>query len=251
MMKPAVTFASLLLLAATASAETVTTEADTLVVVTPNAPVIVHQGGAPQSVAQPLTPPGAAEMPPPPPSAPANAAPQNESWSNVSHINGTMVKVGERGDYLYKFKKTNIAANPFGLFFGLYDISVTHALGQNLALSGSVTRVDDEFTQFSATLPIYFKRAYSGPFLEPGLIIRSQKDYSYSDCYDCSYSGGGYGEEMTTSWTGPQMMLGWHWTFDSGLNLAAAFGVAKRLNNTNDYGDNTEANGYFRVGYAF
>ena len=226
MMKPAVTLASLLLFAATASADTVTTEADTLVVITPNAPVIVQQGD-PQSVTQPLTPPGAAEMPPPPPTAPANAAPQNEAWSNVSHINGTMVKVGERGDYLYKFKKTNIA------------------------VSGAIMHVDDELTQFSATMPIYFKRAFSGPFLEPGLIIRSEKTYSYSDCYDCSYGGGYYGEEMSSSWTGPQMMLGWHWTFDSGLNLAAAFGVAKRLNNESEYGENTEANGYFRVGYAF
>jgi hypothetical protein len=250
MMKPAVTVASLLLLAATASADTVTTEADTLVVVTPNAPVIVQQGG-PQSVAQPLTPPGAAEMPPAPPPAPvyANAAPQNESWSNVSHINGTPIKVGERGDYLYKFKKTNIAANPFGLFFGMYDLSVTHALSQNIAISGAITHIDDEFTQLSATLPIYFKRAYSGPFLEPGLLVRSQRDYYYDDCYDCSY-GGSY-NETSRSWTGPQMMLGWHWSFDSGLNLAAAFGVAKRLNNTSEYGDNTEANGYFRVGYAF
>lgn len=249
MMKPAVTLASLLLLAATASADTVTTEVDTLVVVTPNAPVIVQQGD-PQSVTQPLTPPGAAEMPPPSPRAPvvANAAPQNEAWSNVSHINGTPIKVGERGDYLIKFKKTNIAANPFGLFWGLYDMSVTHALSQNIAVSGAIMHINDEFTQFSATMPIYFKRAYSGPFLEPGLLIRSEKQYSYSDCYECS--AGYYGEEMSSSWTGPQMLLGWHWTFDSGLNLAAAFGVAKRLNNTNEYNE-TEANGYFRVGYAF
>ena len=247
MMKPAVTLASLLLLAATASAETVTTEADTLVVVTPNAPVIVQQGD-PQSVTQPIAPPGAAEMPPAP-VAPANGAPQNEAWSDVSHVNGTLVKVGERGDYLYKFKKTNIATNPIGLLVGLYDFSVTHALSQNLALSGSIMHVDDEFTQFAATMPIYFKRTYSGPFIEPGLLVRSEKRYSY-DCYDCSYGGGYYGEEMTSSWTGPQMLLGWHWTFDSGLNLAAAFGVAKRLNSDNDYNE-TEANGYFRVGYAF
>ena len=48
------------------------------------------------------------------------------------------------------------------------------------------------------------------------------------------------------------MLFGWHWTFDSGLNVALAFGVAKRLDpNTTTYGDGVEANGYFRVGYAF
>lgn len=251
MMKPAVTLASLLLLAATASADTVTTEADTLVVVTPNAPVIVQQG-APQSVAEPIMPPGAAEMPPAPPQQPivvANNAPQNEDWNNVSHINGVPVKVGERGDYLYRFRKNNIQVNPFGLFFGLYDISASHAVSQNLAISAAITGTD-EFFQFSATLPLYFRRTFSGPFLEPGLLVRSERNDYYADCYDCSYSSS-Y-DSMDTSWAGPQLMLGWHWTFDSGLNLSAAFGVAKRMDGSNnDYDDGTEANGYFRVGYAF
>lgn len=252
MMKPAVTLASLLFLAATASADTVTTQADTLVVVTPNAPVIVQQG-EPQSVAQPIMPPGAAEMPPAPPAQQpvvvANSAPQNEDWNNVSHINGMPVKVGERGDYLYRFRKNNIMVNPFGLFFGLYDISASHAVSQNLAVSAAITGTD-EFFQFSATLPLYFRRTFSGPFLEPGLLIRSEKNYY--DCYDCSYSGGSSGT-MSTTWTGPQLMLGWQWTFDSGLNLSAAFGLAKKLDNNSDqYSSNEpEANGYFRVGYAF
>jgi hypothetical protein len=253
MMKPAATLASLLLLAATASADTVTTQADTLVVVTPNAPVIVQQG-EPQSVAQPIMPPGAAEMPPAPPSAQpvvvANSAPQNEDWNNVSHINGTPVKVGERNEYLYKFKKNNIAANPFGLFFGLYDLSASHAVSQNLAVSAAVTGTD-EFFQFSATLPLYFRRTFSGPYLEPGLLIRSEKDYYYDDCYDCSYSSSS--STMSTSWTGPQLMIGWQWMFDSGLNMQAAFGLAKKLDGNNDpySSDEPEANGYFRVGYAF
>src|SRR5688572_23142521 len=99
MMKPAAVtlLFALPVFATSAHAETVTTEADTLVVVTPNAPIIVQQGG-PQSVAPVLAPPGATDMPPAPPAA--ASAPQNENWSNVSHINGTPVKVGERGDYL-------------------------------------------------------------------------------------------------------------------------------------------------------
>jgi hypothetical protein len=249
MMKPAVTLASLLLLAATASADTVTTQADTLVVVTPNAPVIVQQG-EPQSVAQPIMPPGAAEMPPAPPSAQpvvvANSAPQNEDWNNVSHINGTPVKVGERNEYLVQFKKNNIMANPFGLFFGLYDLSASHALSQNLAVSAAITGTD-EFFQFSATLPLYFRRTFSGPFLEPGILVRSEKEYDYAyDCYDCTSS-------MSTSWAGPQLMIGWQWMFDSGLNMSAAFGLAKKLDGADsEYSsDDPEANGYFRVGYAF
>lgn len=244
MIKPAVTAALFLvpLLATSASyADTTTTEADTLVVVTPNAPVIVQQG-APQPAAQVQAPGVVAAAPAP---AAANGGPQNENWNNVSHINGVPVKVGERGDYLYdNGKKTNIAANPFGLFFGLYDISVSRALSRNVAASFAFTGTSD-FYQLSATAPIYFRRTFSGPFLEPGLLIRGTKDTYYADCYDCSGTS-----TMSDTWSGPQMMFGWHWTFDSGLNVAFAGGVAKRMTNTHD-GENTEGNAYFRVGYAF
>lgn len=254
MMKPVAValLAALPLLATSAHADTVTTEADTLVVVTPNAPVIVQQGG-PQTVAPPLAPPGAAEMPPAPPSAaPANPAPQNEEWSNVSHINGTPVKVGERNEYLYKFRKNNISANPFGVFFGYYDIAFSHALGRNLAATVAVSGwdMDSGYTQgyqISATLPLYFRRTFSGPFLEGGLLMRADTDddsyYAYSDCYDCmSYY------DDSDAWVGPQLLAGWHWTFDSGLNMAFAFGVAKKIQSGEG---ETDANGYFRVGYAF
>lgn len=248
MLKPAVT-ATLLVVASTAFADTQTTTADTLVVVTPNAPVVVTQGGPPV-VAQPIMAPGAAEMPPPPVATPVmNNAPQNEAWHDVSHINGVPVKVGERQDYLYKPKKFNLSANPFGLFFGYYDIAGSMALGQNLAASLAISGWNfsdyDQGYQISATLPLYFRKTFSGPFLEGGLLMRTtdEDNYAYySDCIDyCSM-------DSSSSWVGPQLMFGWHWTFDSGLNTSFAFGVAKRVG---DNDSDPDANGYFRVGYAF
>jgi hypothetical protein len=56
---------------------------------------------------------------------------------------------------------------------------------------------------------------------------------------------------------GPSMVFGWHWTFDSGLNIAAAFGAARNLNREpmDEYGYSSEEqvvpSGYFRIGYAF
>ncbi len=245
MLKPAVTASLLIAATTTAFADTTTTTADTLVVVTPNAPVVVTQGGPP-SVTQPVMAPGAAEMPPPPvmPQA-ANGAPQNENWNNVSHINGVPVKVGERQDYLYKPKKFNLSANPFGFFFGYYDVAASMALGSNLgatvAISGWGLDGDTGY-QFSATLPLYFRKTFSGPFLEAGLLIRGSEDEYYAyDCYDCSYSS-------SDSWVGPQMLFGWHWTFDSGLNTSFAFGVARPLGGDEN---DTDVNGYWRVGYAF
>lgn len=246
MLKPAVTASLLIVATTTAFADTTTTTADTLVVVTPNAPVVVTQGGPP-SVTEPVMAPGAAEMPPPPmlPRT-ANGAPQNEAWHNVSHINGVPVKVGERQDYLYKPKKYNLSTNPFGFFFGYYDVAASMALGQNLGATVAISGWDlggDTGYQFSATLPLYFRKTFSGPFLEAGLLIRGSDDEEYYayDCYDCSYSS-------SDSWVGPQLLFGWHWTFDSGLNTSFAFGVARPMGG--DASD-TDANAYWRVGYAF
>ena len=247
MLKLAVT-ASLLFTASTALADTETTTADTLVVVTPNAPVVITQG-APPTVDQPVMAPGAAEMPPPPAApATANGAPQNENWNNVSHINGVPVKVGERQDYLYQPKKYNLSTNPFGYFFGYYDIAASMALGKNLGATVAITAWDEDYSrgyQLAATLPLYFRKTFSGPFLEGGLLIRNtaHDDYAYSDCIDYCSMG-----STSDSWAGPELLFGWHWTFDSGLNVQFAAGLAKQMGKSDN---DTDGNAYFRVGYAF
>ena len=228
---------------------TQTTQAGTVVVVTPSAPVVVSGApgsAAPAPVAAPVQPPGAEEMPPAPP------APQNEDWSNVSHINGHPVPVGERNQYLYKYKQNNIMIDPFGLFFGYYDGSFSHGINQNVALSVGVSDLSvdgDNMLQVTASAPIYFRRTFSGPYLEPGIIFRSTSSTNqvdYANCADCMSSG----SSSSDSWAGPELLFGWHWTFDSGLNLAIASGMAKRLDQNN--GDSgIEFNGYFRAGYAF
>lgn len=243
MLKPVAVASLLVAVTSSAFADTETTTADTLVVVTPNAPVVVTQGAP--SVTQPVAAPGAAEMPPPPV---PRAAPQNEDWNNVSHINGVPVKVGERHEYLYKPKTYNIAGNPFGLFFGYYDVAASMALGNHLAATIAVSGWDFEYRngyQISATLPLYFRKTFSGPFLEAGLLIRgTEKEY---EAYPLGYCADSC-SSSTDSWAGPQLLFGWHWTFDSGLNTSFAFGLAKRM----EGGDNdTDGNVYWRVGYAF
>jgi hypothetical protein len=206
----------------------------TVVVVSPSAPVIV--GMPPQP-----GPPGAAEVPPPPAVAAATPAPQNEAWENVSHINGRPVPVGERGDYLYKWKKTNIASNPIGWMLGFYGLSISHAVGEHAALRGDGNLFreidgDGEGYELGVTVPLYLKRVYQGPFIEPGIMIRDLNTNDSSDAF-----------------VGPQVNVGWHWTFDSGLNVAFAVGVARRLDerDPDSYESSVEPTGYFRVGYAY
>ena len=182
---------------------------------------------------------------------PATLPPQNENWGDVSHINGQVVPVGERGNYLVtKWKKTNIATNPIGWMVGFYGLSISHAVHNNVAIRGDVNliNIDDGNTkgyEIGASLPIYFKRVFSGPFMEPGIIVRDfDDDDSFCD-FDCGNRAS----------VGPSVVFGWHWTFDSGLNVAAAFGIMRNINNDRmnefDGGEQIEPSGYFRVGYAF
>ena len=200
----------------------------------------------PSSAPPPPAPPGtviivAPEAPPawpaaPPAMVPAVApAPQTDDWRNVSHINGQVVKVGERGDYLYdNGKHTNVSSNPIGWMFGFYGLSISHAVHANVAIRGDVNiyRVgDSDGHEVGVSAPIYFRRAFQGPFLEPGVVSRG---FEHS------------GPETA----GPEMLFGWQWSFDSGLNVAMALGAVRDMNSSSSSID-AEPTGYFRVGYAF
>lgn len=222
------------------------THTDQLVVITPNPPIFISNGPGTQAPGAVVQPQAAATT--------TNGAPQNEPWSEVSHINGTLVKVGEKSDYILRYRKTNISTNPIGWMFGFYGVSVSHAISEHIAIRGDANIIhfdNNDGYEIGASAPIYFRRVYSGPFIEPGFIMRGEKNNYYCE----SSSGGGCGSEMQTM-AGPEMMFGWHWTFDSGLNVAAALGAARNLNQQMDeYGYNTSDDvvpaGYFRIGYAF
>lgn len=199
----------------------------TVVIVTPAQPIAPQAPGGPGQT---------------PPAAPA--APQNEPWRNVSHINGTPVKVGERGDYLYQWKTTNVATNPIGWMFGFYGISLSHAVHDNVAIRGDANLISvgsQQGYEFGLSLPIYFRRVFQGPFLEVGIVAR---DFNADD--DC-YSDG-YGSCENDPSVGPEVLFGWHWTFDSGMNMAMAFGAMRDMNHGREY---SEPAGYFRIGYAY
>lgn len=189
------------------------------------------------------------EVPPPAPPAPVlvAVAPQTHAWRDVSNINGTVVPVGEQNRYLYELKRTLIATNPLGWMFGFYGASLSRAMSEHVALRFDANLFHFESTkgyEIGATLPLYLRRTFSGPFLEAGVLVRSFRDTNDSDYYDEATSA----DDVDTT-IGPQVMFGWHWMFDSGLNVAVAFGAVKDV--TDDHSDEPEPAGYFRIGYAF
>lgn len=228
------------------------TQAEQLIVVTPNAPVIITQQGTQQGG------PAAAGPSTVAPARDLDDAPQTTRWSDVSHINGTLVKVGEKSEYLTRYRKTNIASNPIGWMIGIYGLSVSHAVHANVAVRADANIISIGNTdgyEVGVTAPIYFKRVYQGPFLEPGLIVRGERNNyeAYGAC-DPNYACGGSGDYSSSTMVGPQVLFGWHRTFDSGLNVAAAAGVARNLSReAMSYSGEPDIQpvGYFRVGYAF
>ena len=200
--------------------------------------------------AQPSAAPAPAPVPAVPPPTPivngqpvpaSEPPPPGSDGTDVSHINGQLVKVGEHNEYYYTFRRTNLSANPLGWIFGIYGASVSYGFSQNVAIRGDVNYFaapegDVRGSEFGVGLPIYLRRTYQGPFLEPGFIVRT-----FQNKYD----------DEVDSEVGPQVLVGWHWMWDSGLNLSMAFGAGRNWSTDEEYESKIFPNGYLRFGYAF
>ena len=192
------------------------------------------------------------------PAATAPGAPQTTSWQEVNHINGQLVPVGQENDYLKKYKRWNVSTNPIGWIVGSYGVSLSYGINDNIAVRGDINYFDppgdDNFeargVELGVGLPIYFRRTYQGLFLEPGIISRSftVNDEQYNP------DTGTYRTVETSNTTfGPQVLVGWHWTWASGLNFAVAAGAGRNwAAEDTEYGESEVfGNGYMRFGYAF
>ncbi len=175
-----------------------------------------------------LAPPIAADTPP-------ESAPEAADDAELSAIDGQLVPAGRHNEYRHDHPRWNLASNPIGWLFGLYGASLSFAPNERVAVRGDANYFDlpdDEETgyELNAGVQIFFRHSYQGPFLEPGLMARSYSNTTF----------------------GPQVLGGWQWRFDSGLNAAVAFGVGRDLNRDDgEFADSTFPNGYLRFGYAF
>jgi len=177
--------------------------------------------------------------------APAAVAAAPVPASDISTLNGELVPVGDQNRYRYSHPRWNVSTNPIGWIIGSFGASVSYAPMSHFALRGDVNYYDsdgDRGVELGIGAPIYFRKVYSGLFLEPGFTFKSL----YND---------GSGTRETTNVVGPQVLLGWHWFWDSGLNVSAALGAGRNWNSSNsgtfnDYNKIFPA-GYLRFGYAF
>jgi hypothetical protein len=175
----------------------------------------------------------------------AAAEPASSGSGDVSQLEGQLVPVGDTNRYQYSYKKFNASTNPFGLITGSYGASLSYAPHERFAVRGDVnyyqpTGGDVRGFELGIGAPVYFRKIYSGVFLEPGVIVRSLS----ADDSDAS-----------ATVFGPQVLLGYHWYWDSGLNVAIAAGVGRNWNSSKseefENYDELFGNAYLRFGYAF
>lgn len=144
-----------------------------------------------------------------------------EQKEKISKIDGQIVKVGSKNEYEYDYKKWNIGVNAFALPLGYISASGSYAFTDHLvARVGAAYDTNNKKGEHSvnAGIPIYFKKAYSGFFIEPGYDTR----------------------------VGIYTAAGYHWMWDSGFNVYAGAGFAKRPSNSQ-----TSGIGMLQVAYNF
>jgi hypothetical protein len=174
--------------------------------------------------------------------APATAPAQ----SDVSTLNGELVEVGDKNRYLYSYKRWNASTNPIGWVLGSYGASLSYAPTSIVAVRGDVNYYNfdgDSGFELGLGAPIYFRKMYSGFFLEPGLTFKA-----------ISVDLGDQPSEDITV-VGPQVSAGWHWYWDTGLNVQLSLGVGRNWNSDEGdaFSDYNEVFGTaaLRFGYAF
>jgi hypothetical protein len=188
--------------------------------------------------------------------APAATTRAAESPAGVSEVDGQLVKVGDHTQYENDVKKWNVSTNPLGLIYGSYGLSVGYSLSNNIALRADVNYIDalhsdDSAFELGLSAPIYFRKTYLGVFIEPGVAL--QRLHVAAGVND----DGEAIKDETVTMVGPEMLIGYHWNWDSGLNIAIAAGLGRNFNTSGSDSNDSRADddffgaGYLRVGYSF
>jgi len=126
-------------------------------------------------------------------------------------------------------ERTFVATNPVGLVIGQAAISVSRAVHERVAIRVDGILIDNNVLRgasASASVAVYVARVFDGPFVEPGFMVRHGR--SKFLCDGSSMCG-------AEGLTGPQLMIGWQWTFGPGVSIAAAVGAIYDLGDHSDF----------------
>lgn len=146
-----------------------------------------------------------------------------------------------------------LATDPVGLFMGNYVLAAAYALTDHVVARASYSHGDPamQLTTFhaTATAQVFLDRAFHGPFLETGYVWED-------DLVGYAALGGSQDAPDYASLhkEGPEMLVGYQWTYAMHLTLSAAAGVMRVLYPSAVGGQApqpTEYQWYLNAGYVF
>ena len=182
----------------------------------------------------------------------ALAGPTQVKYSTIQ-APGHLVPVGDHHLYRYDYLPWNVSISPL-FVIGHYGIGVERAVTNYVALraSGSyhdlVDSNDPSEMKASIGAPIYFRKMQDGFFFEPSIglkHIQGREGLVYDDDYGSWTEAGA--DASTTAFVGSQ--IGWRMIWDSGLNVTAAVGMARRLQS--DSQDDLMGLSRLDIGFSF
>jgi hypothetical protein len=146
---------------------------------------------------------------------------------------------------IYSRRHFNLSTNPLGMMFGYYGASGEVTLSRLFAArldgdvwdSQSTTSTRLSGYELGASVPFYPSGMYFGPFFEPGIVFRASRVTTQ-------------GETHHRAWIGPELLIGLHFMFRSGFNVAIALGLARPLVTQGEVREK-QVDGYLRFGIAF
>ena len=149
----------------------------------------------------------------------------------------------------------SVTLDPGGLALGYLEGELSARVTRHVAASLSAAHWDvmnhgNVGEQLVVSAPIFLRETFSGPYVEPGVILRSAGSH---DDYTCTNGGAGCGSPYD-QWVGPELLAGWSWSLGV-LRIAIAAGpaihVQDNYHTSSDHPGKLDFNAYFHVGVAW
>jgi hypothetical protein len=123
-----------------------------------------------------------------------------------------------------------LATNPLAIVDEEYSVSMAAAVASHVVVRGELqlaaanVPLADVSAAAGLSVRLFLDHAFQGPFIEPGVITRTTT--TSGNCLENSTIVDGMCG-YTPRTLGPEIYVGWQWTFGSHFTGAASFGVEK------------------------
>jgi hypothetical protein len=127
-------------------------------------------------------------------------------------------------------RRIEIAIDPLALMRDTYTVDAAYAINDHVAITGGGMYVhpadnspDWGMNRLQAGVQLFLDRAFQGPFVEAGL----RRTVTHGVGYTLDENGVGTPWNADYTTFGPQVSVGWQWTFHDTWTASYALGASK------------------------